>query len=147
MGPKCGFHGKKTCQMCQMRIFDRLDFRDPEVQPTPAMAPQMAPHRYRGRRTYRTTRNRRCSSRFQLQSTKMLQTAPFYLRTSDFKDFRQIMMATGPRAARGRTNAGESVGCIGLAATGLLPRACSHLQAIRIAKCSPLGPLRIRWDD
>ena len=25
------------------------------------------------------------------------------------------MMATGPRAARGRTNAGESVGCIGLA--------------------------------
>ena len=32
-----------------------------------------------------------------------------------FKDFREIMMATGHRAARVRTNAGESVGCIGLA--------------------------------
>ena len=44
-----------------------------------------------------------------------------------FKDFREIMMATGPRAARVRTNAGESVGCIGLAPTGLLPSsfACS----------------------
>ena len=45
----------------------------------------------------------------------------------DFKGFREIMMATGPRAARVRTNAGESVGCIGLAPTGLLPSsfACS----------------------
>jgi hypothetical protein len=44
-----------------------------------------------------------------------------------FKDFREIMMATGHRAARVRTNAGESVGCIGLAPTGLLPSsfACS----------------------
>jgi hypothetical protein len=52
-----------------------------QVRPTPATAPQMVPHRYRGRRTYRTTRSRRCFSRFQLQSTKMLQTAPVYLRT------------------------------------------------------------------
>jgi hypothetical protein len=52
-----------------------------QVQPTPATAPQMVPQRYRGRRTCRTARSRRCSCRFQLQSTKMLQTAPFYLRT------------------------------------------------------------------
>ena len=44
-----------------------------------------------------------------------------------FKDCREIMMATGHRAARVRTNAGESVGCIGLAPTGLLSSsfACS----------------------
>jgi hypothetical protein len=54
-----------------------------QVQPTPATAPQMVPRRYRGRRTCRTARNRRCLYRFQLQSTKMLQTAPrsIYLRT------------------------------------------------------------------
>ena len=52
-----------------------------QVRSTPATAPQMVPQRYSGRRTCRTARNRRCLCRFQLQSTKMLQTAHFYLRT------------------------------------------------------------------
>ena len=108
-----------------------------QVRPTPATAPQMVPRRYRGRRTCRTARKRRCSGRFQLQATKIPQTAPFYLCAPDFKNFREIMMATGPRAARVRTSAGESVGCIGLAPTGLLPSSFAHVQAIQGAKCSP----------
>jgi hypothetical protein len=34
---------------------------------------------------------------------------------------REIMMATGPRAARERTSTGESVGCMGLAGRRLVP--------------------------
>ena len=41
----------------------------------------------------------------------------------DFKGFREIMMATGPRSVRVRTNAGESAGCIGLAGCRLVPSA------------------------
>ena len=52
-----------------------------QVRSTPATAPQMVPQRYSGRRTCRTTRKRRCLCRFQLQATKIPQTAPFYLRT------------------------------------------------------------------
>ena len=52
-----------------------------QVRSTPATAPQMVPQRYSGRRTCRTARNRRCLCRFQLQATKIPQTAPFYLRT------------------------------------------------------------------
>ena len=52
-----------------------------QVRSTPATAPQMVPRRYWGRRTCRTARKRRCLCRFQLQATKIPQTAPFYLRT------------------------------------------------------------------
>ena len=37
-----------------------------QVRSTPATAPQKVPQRYRGRRTCRTARNRRCLCRFQL---------------------------------------------------------------------------------
>jgi hypothetical protein len=47
-------------------------------------------------------------------------TWPWHLRAC-LCSFQEYMLATGPRADRGRANAGETAECIDLAASGLAP--------------------------
>ena len=91
-----------------------------QVRLTPATAPQMVPQCYRGRRTYRTILGAAAARAVFSSNPPKCSKLLLSISAPDFKGFREIMMATGPRAARVRTNAGEGVGCIGLAPTRLL---------------------------
>jgi hypothetical protein len=139
------FMAKKHAR-CAKCAYSTDSTSEMQVQPTPAMAPQMVPHRYRGRRTYGATRNRRCSSRFQLQNPPRCSKLLHSISAPDFKDFRQIMMATGPRAARGRTSAGESVGCIGLQAVVLFQASCGIFRRSRLKNVAHFAE-RVRCDN
>ena len=77
-------------------------------------------HRYRSRRTYGTVHTRDGVEQISILSRQQWPERPIspWHRVSESS---QLLPATGPRADRGRTNAGEAVVCIVVGARGPAP--------------------------
>jgi len=78
------------------------------------------PHRYSGRRTYKTVHNRDGVEQVSISSRQQWPERPIRPWPCVHQSS-ELLPATAPRAARGRINAREAVGCIGLGSCGLAP--------------------------
>ena len=77
-------------------------------------------HRYRGRRTYETAHTRDGVEQVSISSRQQWPERPIRPWPCVHQSS-ELLPATAPRAARGRINAREAVGCIGLGSCGLAP--------------------------